>query len=247
MDYTDNLAFYDVSFSKHRYTDNRHGSPYHYFAYMREGKGRIVADQDELFLEAGDFFYIPLNTAYQSWWTNDGTVRFDSFGFKQFPLFIGKNYPLQKIQASPLAYELNAKLYLNKELTFQTISTFSLLLGCLTENMYTVNVCSKEHIVRQAEKYMAAHTGYLISDVARHCGISESGLYAAFRSERGYPPNTAKQKFLINRAIELLASSDMTVDEISLQLGFHSPTYFRRIFLLHTGKRPSDIRKERTI
>ncbi|MBR5546906.1 MAG: helix-turn-helix transcriptional regulator [Clostridia bacterium] len=247
MDYKEELAFYDVSFSKYRHTDNRRGSPYHYFAYMREGNGRILTEHEELLLEAGDFFYIPLNASYQSWWTNEGTVRFDSFGFKHFPLFHEKSYPLQKIQAPAMAYELNNKLYLNKNLTFQTISTFSLLVGCLTENMRTVNVCSKEYIVSQAEKYMAAHTEYHISDVARHCGISESGLYAAFRSERGYPPNAGKQKCLINRAIELLVSSDMTVDEISLQLGFHSPTYFRRIFASHTGKKPSEIRKERTI
>lgn len=247
MKHEDNLAFYDVSFSKYRHTDNRRGSPYHYFAYMREGNGRIQTEQEELLLETGDFFYIPIHTSYQSWWMNDGMVRFDSFGFKHFPLFHEKSYPLQKIQAPRLAYELNDKLYLNKELTFQTISTFSLLVGCLTENMRTVSIGSKEYMVGMAETYMAAHTEYLISDVARHCGISESGLYAAFRSERGYSPNTAKQKFLINRAIELLVSSDMTVDEISLHLGFHSPTYFRRVFAAHTGKRPSDIRKERML
>jgi transcriptional regulator GlxA family with amidase domain len=39
---------------------------------------------------------------------------------------------------------------------------------------------------------------------------------------------------------------DLSVDEISLAVGFESSTYFRRVFKLITGKNPRDYRKLKT-
>jgi len=240
-------SFNDFVIFNYRHTDMSAGSPYHYLAYMREGYGRIEAAGIELDLVPGDFFYIPLGLPYHSYWKNSGMIRFDSFGFSNFPLFPSHTYPLQRISPSSQTLALTEMLYQNKAPSYRTLGLFHLLLDSVLPSMQTSPVSSQMNAVLQAEQYMAQHPEESMPQVARHCTISESGLYAAFRAVRGYPPVFARQKFLIEKAVALLSSTDLTVDEISLQLGFHSPTYFRRIFLLHTGKRPSDIRKERTI
>lgn len=45
------------------------------------------------------------------------------------------------------------------------------------------------------------------------------------------------------RAKELLISSNLTIKEISYELGFQSIFYFSRIFKEKTGMNPSELRK----
>lgn len=236
--------FYDVSFSQYRHSDRRGGSPYHYIAYMREGHGVIEGIDGKMELEPGDFFYIPKDYPYQSFWHNDGLVQFDSFGFKDFLLHPAQQYMMQKIDASPLAHQIKDALYGNKDLNYHTMGLFCMLLHDLISSMHSAPQNSKAALVQKAESFMARESHFLITDVARFCGISESGLYAAFRQERGYTPIAAKQKILAEKAMKLLLSTELTVDAISYQLGFHSTTYFRRIFKAHFGRCPSEVRRE---
>ena len=48
---------------------------------------------------------------------------------------------------------------------------------------------------------------------------------------------------MIQHAIELLANTDMTVEEISRRVGFSSSNYFRKIFIKLTDKTPKELRK----
>ena len=83
-----------------------------------------------------------------------------------------------------------------------------------------------------------------IPAVAAACSVSESGLYAAFRQSGYKTPNEERQRILIERAKNLLASTDEPIENISSVLGFSSSSYFRKIFAKYTGKSPRQVRKD---
>jgi len=70
------FCFLKVTFNKYHYTDNRIGSPYHYFAYMEKGTARIVTKDKTISIKEGDIFYIPKSLGYQSYWYGNEEVAF---------------------------------------------------------------------------------------------------------------------------------------------------------------------------
>ena len=57
-------------------------------------------------------------------------------------------------------------------------------------------------------------------------------------------PHALRQKILVEKAVELLTTTDIPIEEVSDRLGFSSSSYFRKILFAQTGKTPSAIRKE---
>ena len=53
-----------------------------------------------------------------------------------------------------------------------------------------------------------------------------------------------KQEILCEKAVQLLTTTDLSVEEISNRLLFSSSSYFRKIFKKYTGKTPRQIRKD---
>lgn len=241
------FRFYEIRINRYRYTDARAGAPFHYIAYMREGTGKLVGADRTVELAAGDFFYIPEGYPYQSYWKGEDVCRFDSYGFRHFPRPEGQAYPMQKMQADEQSLMLLEHLAKDKRIGCTSIGLFYQLLGGLIGRMTVASESRKYMIVDAAEHFMYDHTGYTAAEVARHCGVSESTLYAAFREARGYTPTQARHRLLSEKAIRLLTTTDMSVEAISEQLGFSSSIYFRKILAEQTGKTPRMIRKEREI
>lgn len=97
--------------------------------------------------------------------------------------------------------------------------------------------------IDRALAFMHAHTAYTVGDMAAHCGVSESGLYAAFQKHLGKTPMEVRHEILAEKAAELLSSTDLSVEEISDRLGFSSSSYFRKVLKKQTGQSPRAIRK----
>lgn len=64
------------------------------------------------------------------------------------------------------------------------------------------------------------------------------------RREMGITPQAFLQTKLIDRAKSLLASQELTINEIAEELGFSYPNHFARLFRLKTGMSPSAFRKQ---
>ena len=103
---------------------------------------------------------------------------------------------------------------------------------------------SGEQIVAPALEYIGRHCTERIrvSELAHLCNYSESGFYKIFKEQTGMTPIRYKHGVLIRRAVELLQTSEKSVDEISYELGFSSANYFRKVFYSVTGKTPRQIR-----
>ncbi len=243
--FSDMFRFHEIERSKYHYSDNRSGSPEHYIAYMLQGHCRIVANGQTLSVQEGELFYIPMGLPYQSYWySNDGnSIRFLSFGFRWFPEADSSSYPLQVLPKCKEWCEKVKQISTNTVLDSVAIGRFFSLLSELLPVMKKNDSDGKRYLLQQAKAYMYKHTDCTISHIARHCGVSESTLYTAFKESFRKTPNAVKQELVCEKAVFLLLTTDKSVQEISDMLGFSSTSYFRKILKIHTDSTPREIRR----
>lgn len=83
-----------------------------------------------------------------------------------------------------------------------------------------------------------------IQDIASDMGVSYSNFRKLFKEFAGVSPALYQQELRIQRAKELLATTDMSVKQIAYRLRFDSPDYFSSKFKTKTGLKPSDFRAQ---
>ena len=240
---SNNFNFNLFVFNKYKYTDNRNGSPYHYLAYMERGSSKIVSNDITININAGDFFYIPKGLPYQSYWYSDDEIRFLSFGFHLFPESNDKEFLLQIINVDEALKARVLKIPTSKITDSFILGEFYSLLSSLIPLMqYTVKN-PKKHIIENSKKYIFENINCKVSDIAKHCLLSESGLYNIFKKEGELTPNELIQKIRCEKAVVMLTTTNKSIEEISNSLEFSSTSYFRKVMYRYTQKTPREIRK----
>ena len=81
-----------------------------------------------------------------------------------------------------------------------------------------------------------------VSTLAKLCKCSESGFFKMFKNSTGVTPVSYKQNVMIQHSLELLAHTNLSIEEISTRVGFSSSNYFRTVFFKLTGKTPKELR-----
>ncbi|OCX67225.1 AraC family transcriptional regulator [Thioclava sp. SK-1] len=87
-------------------------------------------------------------------------------------------------------------------------------------------------------------SGNSISDYAQHLGVTPTHLTRACKSACGRSALDLLQDRRLYEARRLLSDSTLSVKDISLQLGFKTPSYFTRAFHARTGATPSGFRRK---
>ena len=242
----ENFIFTRFCFNSFRHNDISHGIEHSYIAYMREGHAHIVAGKQSFSIKEGEFFFLPKHFQYHSYWypEKSGVIRFDSYAFRNVPRRNSITYPPQAIPAFDEAIELNNKLSATKQVDFYSVGLFYQLLGLLVEKMVCVSEDQRIIIIEKAEEYMRNNVNAKVPDMAQHCGISQTGLYETFKRVKGYTPVAAKHRIIAERAKELLLTTDLSIEQISENLGIGTAAYFRKIFYKVTQKTPREVRKD---
>ena len=108
----------------------------------------------------------------------------------------------------------------------------------LSRNQAHVDMISRSRLrIREA-----LESSLTIQQVAEEMGISYSNFRKLFKEHTGISPATYQQDLRLQRAKELLSTTDMSVKEIAYRLNFESPDYFSAKFKAKTGRRPSELR-----
>jgi AraC-like DNA-binding protein len=81
-----------------------------------------------------------------------------------------------------------------------------------------------------------------IQQVAEEMGISYSNFRKLFKEHTGISPAIYQQDLRLQRAKEMLSTTDISVKEIAYRLNFESPDYFSAKFKAKTGRRPCELR-----
>ncbi len=79
--------------------------------------------------------------------------------------------------------------------------------------------------------------------MARRSSLSEATLKRRFRQSTGYSPPKYVQRIRIEDAKRRLETTDVTVDEISWQVGYEDLAFFRRLFKRITRMTPREYRR----
>lgn len=99
--------------------------------------------------------------------------------------------------------------------------------------------------VRKSIQFMTNQLGseIVLDEVARESGLSRPHFYKLFRKQTGITPNLFLNTLRMERAIEQLTETDLSVTDISCDLGFSSQSGFTRFFCSNVGMAPTDYRR----
>ena len=242
MYFNRNFIFTRTVRAGHHYYDNRSGAPMHYLSYLTCGECRIVSENGTVYFREGDIIYVPKGYRYQSFWRGD-RIEFITFAF--FDTGTREEFRTQpyilRVDESLAEAILAIPIERGGAVTCRALGRFYEVLDRLLPHL-AQDGGREARVIKQAKIYIAEHPRCTVPGIAEACGISEPYLYVICR-RAGITPNAIKQQVLCEMAVDLLASTDLRVEEIAERLGFGSDTYFRKIFKKQTGMAPMSVRK----
>jgi len=233
--------------------------PHFCMGLILAGKGKFVFENEGnteiIEVLKGDIIFVPVTSRYISYWEGKTVSSYISFHFylSENSLISEKNnFKIQKVTLSDFE-ELKKDFFYafenfncDSEKHFAALGIFYKILSLVLPKLSQSNPTHLDARIRKAVDYINLNSEDNISvpQLAAICNLSPSHFYNKFKSETGYTPVEYRNRVLINRASKLLVcNKDLSVEEISYLLGFHSAAYFRRIFKAFTGKTPLQYRK----
>ena len=103
--------------------------------------------------------------------------------------------------------------------------------------------------LRRSIEYIIANYSKLITlnDLAQQCNVSKQQVIRYFKSELNTTPIQYLNNYRLSKSKELLfRHPELTIKEISIELGFENPHYFTRLFSSTQGETPSQYRARTT-
>lgn len=80
-----------------------------------------------------------------------------------------------------------------------------------------------------------------ITEIAAYVGIGERYLRKLFSVNLNLSPLDYLRQIRVNKSIELLKHTDLSIKEIAFMSGFKSPQYFARVFKSHMNMSPGEL------
>lgn len=84
-----------------------------------------------------------------------------------------------------------------------------------------------------------------VEELGEKMGMSRVQLYRKIKSLTNYSPNELVRIARLRKASFLLASTEMTIAEITYEVGFTSPSYFTKCYKEYFGESPTDFLKRK--
>jgi two-component system response regulator YesN len=103
-----------------------------------------------------------------------------------------------------------------------------------------------DNIIKRSKKFMKTNynSNISIDTVAEHVHMSTSHLNRIFKGATGKTLNEYLIDVRINKAIELLDSTNLSVKSICQYVGYNNVSYFNKIFKAKTGTTPGRFRHQ---
>jgi len=210
--------------------------------YIKSGTVRFASNKKVINASVGDTIYIPIEAAGTASFSGEENIVILKFSFKYFPGINNAEYPPQIVATTPKIISLMNEIPI--ETMFSSLSVWKFY-EYLDEIQKVLESANLKHFKRieKALEYMNTHDDYSVTTLAKICNMSESLFYTAFKRIVGTTPIEEKHRRQAVKAEELLISTDLSVEEIAVKVGFQSTQYFRKIFKKYYGKTPLEVRK----
>lgn len=229
--------------------------------YITEGEGRFcsahhrrlttVKEGDMFVLFPGEWhtYYPLIDKGWKSYWIGFKGRNMDervSAGFltPAKPVYhVGFSDEIVQLYRSALSAAADEAGYMQQLLAGQVNYLIGMMYSLernieLGRNQQHVDMVSRARLLIRE----SLETSLSIQEVAEQLGVSYSNFRKLFKEHTGLSPATYQQDLRLQRAKELLTTTDMSVKEIAYRLNFESPDYFSAKFKIKTGRRPSELR-----
>lgn len=222
------------------------------FGLILDGTVSFFTLTERVDAKAGDLIFVPEGIKYSSCWAGTPKIRFVNVHFRMLapasPVF--RSVRIRKLEQ--VGEDIRSG--------FETIMRFQSEqdadeMGAIAE---FYSLCSAVYPLisdscrltipaplQRAMEYINENfcTVARVSEISKACYLSESHLYHMFQEYLGTSPVAYLNSLRIQKAMELLVTTDKTIEDIAAELGFHSGYYFRKTFQSLTGVLPSKYRK----
>jgi signal transduction histidine kinase/DNA-binding response OmpR family regulator len=82
-----------------------------------------------------------------------------------------------------------------------------------------------------------------VEDLGQSIGLSRTQLYRKVKSLTNYSPNELLRIMRLKKAYHLLSTTELSVSEVTYEVGFTSPSYFAKCFKEYYNESPTDFLK----
>ena len=82
-----------------------------------------------------------------------------------------------------------------------------------------------------------------ITDIAKKCGLCNNHVSRIFKEKTGVSLKTYLNQQRINKAYQLVQTTDMSIESIMNEIALSNKTHFYDLFKTYIGKTPGEIRK----
>lgn len=228
--------------------------------YLLEGEGLFTSDHQETTkIKAGDFFllfpnewhtYHPLpGKKWKSYWIGykgrnmDDRVRSGFLSPKKPIYHVGYSADIIYLYKSALKASQEEAAFVQQTLA-GIVNHLIGLMYSLERNIILNKDSERVEMINRARQRIreALESPLSIQQIAEEMGVSYSNFRKLFKEYTGLSPALYQQDLKLQRAKELLSTTDMSIKEIAYQLNFESPDYFSSKFKTKTGEKPSDFR-----
>ena len=211
-----------------------------------DGSGTYIYLSKKLKVSKGDVVFIPENIyCYSEWF---GEPEINVLYLSCFMHYENFRYEPQIISCSDKIKEdiltISRLISGSQCEELEAYSRFYLLLKDLLPQMMQTDV-TFDKALQSAIEYITANSNkdFSVSDIAKHCCVSESTIYHLFQNELGQTPVRFLNSIRINVALEHLENSNYSISTISQLVGFNSENHFRKVFAEFTGTTPLKFKK----
>jgi transcriptional regulator GlxA family with amidase domain len=99
--------------------------------------------------------------------------------------------------------------------------------------------------IEQAKSFIQEnyHRDILLNDIAASAHLSIPHFNRKFKEHNNTTPYKYLMTVRLERATELLKTTNLSINEIVIQIGFYSTSSFIRLFKSYYGKTPANSRK----
>jgi AraC-like DNA-binding protein len=228
--------------------------------YLTEGEGTFKsAHIKETSIKEGDLFllfpgewhsYHPLNNVgWKSYWIGFKGINMDmriNNGFlthEKAIYHVGFSEDIVRLYRSAYDTAMKEAAY-SQQLLAGIVNHLIGMMYSLERNIILSKDQSHVDMVNRAQLRIREEleSSLTIQQIAQDLGVSYSNFRKLFKEYTGISPALYQQDLKLQRAKELLSTTDLSIKEIAYQLNFESPDYFSAKFKIKTGRKPSELR-----